>query len=219
MKRSSLDSIEKQNVLNSAKRTRLTQEERREASEQRILEAALELVAEKGSIRVTLAEIGEKAGYSRGLPAHRFGSKNKLLAALGQFIYERFAQHRKIFYSEPGLKSLEATIRAYFTREETNWMATRALIVIMAESALVPSELKESMAKYNRQSIASLTRQVCIAQELGEIRSNIDAETLAIVILANMRGAMLQWLNDPSMKLEKIRDEVLMMLHHHIVDK
>ena len=83
--------------------TRRTQEQRREASEQRMLEAALALVAEKGTFRVTLAEIGERAGYSRGLPAARFGNKAKLLAALAAYIGDRFGEHNKRYRSEPGM--------------------------------------------------------------------------------------------------------------------
>ena len=58
----------------TARPVRRTHAQRREQAEQRLLEAALGIVAQRGSIRMTLAEIGEAAGYSRGLPAHRFGS-------------------------------------------------------------------------------------------------------------------------------------------------
>src|SRR5690606_32978246 len=70
---------------------RRTQAERREEAEQRILEAALEIVARRGSVRMTLAEVGEAAGYSRGLPAQRFGNKAGLLRALAASIGTRFA--------------------------------------------------------------------------------------------------------------------------------
>jgi AcrR family transcriptional regulator len=52
---------------------RLTQAERRARSERSLLDAAEQLFAEKGSHRTSLAEIGERAGYSRGLVGERFG--------------------------------------------------------------------------------------------------------------------------------------------------
>jgi len=64
-----------------ARSPRRTQAARREEAERRLLEAALGVVARRGSVRMTLAEVGEAAGYSRGLPAHRFGSKAGLLRA------------------------------------------------------------------------------------------------------------------------------------------
>ena len=54
--------------------TRRSHAERREEAERRLLEAAMEIVAKRGTVRMTLAEVGEAAGYSRGLPAHRFGN-------------------------------------------------------------------------------------------------------------------------------------------------
>jgi AcrR family transcriptional regulator len=44
------------------KRRRYTQAQRRALSDQRILEAAVKLIARQGSSRTTLAEIGETAG-------------------------------------------------------------------------------------------------------------------------------------------------------------
>ncbi|CAN0427695.1 unnamed protein product, partial [Phaeothamnion confervicola] len=69
---------------------RRTQTERREEAERRLLDAALAIVARTGTVRLTLAEVGEAAGYSRGLPAHRFGSKAGLLRALVAHIHARF---------------------------------------------------------------------------------------------------------------------------------
>ena len=48
----------------------------------RLLDAAAELIAERGYERMTLAAIGERAGYSPALVTARFGSKEGLLAAL-----------------------------------------------------------------------------------------------------------------------------------------
>ena len=179
-----------------------------------MLEAALALVAEKGTFRVTLAEIGERAGYSRGLPAARFGNKAKLLAALATHIGERFDAHRKAYRTQAGLPSIEALIRAYFTRRD--WTSTRALIVMMAESALGNAELQPLMAAYNRDSHRYVTHHIQLAQEAGEARADVDAKTLAVVVLSAFRGAMLQGLNDPDIDLASVRDEVIALVHDRL---
>ena len=189
---------------------RRTQEQRREASEQRMLEAALALVAEKGTFRVTLAEIGERAGYSRGLPASRFGSKARLLAALATLIGERFGEHRQAFRTAPGLPSIEALIRAYFTRED--WTTTRALIVMMAESALGDSELQPIIAAYNSDSHRYVQHHIALAQQAGLARADVDPKSLAVVVLSAFRGAMLQGLNDPNIDLARVRDELIALV-------
>src|SRR3546814_12482747 len=61
---------------------RRTQEERTALSDQRMTDAAVALIVEHGIAAATLAAIGERAGYSRGLVTHRFGTKARLLAHL-----------------------------------------------------------------------------------------------------------------------------------------
>jgi AcrR family transcriptional regulator len=56
-----------------------TQEQRRIEAERRLVRAAAELVGEIGPARVTLANVGERAGYSRGLATHHFGPKGALM--------------------------------------------------------------------------------------------------------------------------------------------
>ena len=49
--------------------------ERTDLSDRRMLEAAVQLICDRGPDRTTLKDVGEKAGYSRGLAGYRFGSK------------------------------------------------------------------------------------------------------------------------------------------------
>src|SRR3978361_2083635 len=55
---------------------------RAELSTTRLLEAAAELIRDRGYEGTTLAAIGERAGYSHGLATRRFGSKEGLLGVL-----------------------------------------------------------------------------------------------------------------------------------------
>ena len=61
-----------------AKALRLTQVERKEISDAKMLEAAVDLIVERGAGQVTLKDVGEKAGYSRGLAGYRFGNREGL---------------------------------------------------------------------------------------------------------------------------------------------
>ena len=53
----------------------LTQAERTAISDRAMLDAAIDLILEHGTDKTTLAAIGDRAGYSRGLATYRFGSK------------------------------------------------------------------------------------------------------------------------------------------------
>ena len=66
------------------------QQDRRNEAEQRLLDAAAELIGEIGPGAVTLANIGERAGYSRGLATHYFGSKGAMMRRLQDLNYIKY---------------------------------------------------------------------------------------------------------------------------------
>src|SRR3954470_1200218 len=61
---------------------RRTQQERRDESARRLLQAAIELFAERGYDATSAGAIAERAGYSRSLINVRYGSQEALLEAL-----------------------------------------------------------------------------------------------------------------------------------------
>ncbi|WP_202124959.1 TetR family transcriptional regulator [Actinomadura physcomitrii] len=63
---------------------RRSQEERRAQAERALLEAAAKLFARRGVEQTSMADIGEEAGYSRGLANHHFGSRAELVNRLAR---------------------------------------------------------------------------------------------------------------------------------------
>jgi AcrR family transcriptional regulator len=198
----------------STARPRRTHAERREEAEHRLLEAALGIVAQRGTARMTLAEVAEAAGYSRGLPTHRFGNKAGLVHALAGYIGERFGEQRRQGpASEPGLPAIVATIRFYFARTDAAWTSTRALLVMMVEACMSPgpatTALREEVAAYNRGALAWFEQHVRRGIELGNVDPAADPASTAVVLLGAMRGAMLQALVDPRIRLPMVRDRLV----------
>lgn len=192
------------------RRERRTHAQRREEAERRILEAAVDIVASKGSVRMTLAEVGEAAGYSRGLPQHRFGSKAGLLKALAAFIVERFRQERADReMPQPGLESICASIIVYFSGRDPRRTAARALIVMMTEAGMDGADLRDMMAAYNRAVLRYFERNLKAAIGNGEVSPETDPRAAAVVMLGAMRGVLLQWLCDDRIRMTKVRDELL----------
>ncbi|MFO0603106.1 MAG: helix-turn-helix domain-containing protein [Polyangiales bacterium] len=60
---------------------RRTQDERREATRDALLGAAVALLAERGIAATTLADVAERAGVSKGALTHHFDAKDALLDA------------------------------------------------------------------------------------------------------------------------------------------
>ncbi len=61
--------------------TRVPQEERTRAMRQRLMEATVELLVEKGFSGTTTTLVSERAGVSRGAQLHHFPTKNDLVVA------------------------------------------------------------------------------------------------------------------------------------------
>ncbi|MCZ8313791.1 TetR/AcrR family transcriptional regulator [Phreatobacter sp.] len=191
-------------------RRRRTQAERRAEAESRMLSAAAEIVAEKGVDGLTLAEAGERAGYSRGLAGHYFRSKDELLAAMAEAIHDEFTQQRRErLRGTTGLARLVATIDASFARPSVGLTKMRAYIAVLMGAAHKPA-LAEAVATFNRDSATEFGRLIASAIEAGEIRPDIDARTQALILSAALRGIMAQWVLDPAgVDLAGIRAEFL----------
>lgn len=192
---------------------RRTHAERREEAEARLLDAALEIVARRGSVRMTLAEVGEVAGYSRGLASARFGSKAQLLHALAAHIGRQFGEQlARGPVASPGLAAVLGNIDVYFSRKGGRWTSTRALLVMMTEACMEPHEgLRREIAAYNRQVLSWFEEHLRIGIDAGEISHDIDPAATAVVLMGALRGVMLQWLIDDRIKLGAARDQLLKM--------
>lgn len=68
-----------------------TQEERRTETRGRLLNAAVELLAKKGYSRFRIVDAGAAAGISRGGQTHYFATKNDLLEAAIEYVFDSAA--------------------------------------------------------------------------------------------------------------------------------
>jgi AcrR family transcriptional regulator len=179
--------------------SRMTQAERRALSEQRLLEAATRLIAEQGCSRTTLAQIGEKAGYSRGLVTERFGSKQGLVEILARQIQERFAYEAlgPALEGRTGLQAVLIGADTYLDALERGSETVRAYYVLMAESIGLVPEVRPTFVRANQEFRAVVERWVQDGIDAGEIRAGVQPAAQAVVVVGTLRGIALQWLVDP----------------------
>jgi AcrR family transcriptional regulator len=163
-----------------------------------MLEAAVQIVAERGLEDLTLAECGEAAGYSRGLAAHYFGSKEGLLTAIATHIVADYTRRlRAGLRTRTGLDGLLESISFYIESGRRNARVLRAFHAVLG-SALKQARLSESIAELNRSSIEAFAQSIRRGQQAGTIRQDVDPVAEAALVLAGLRGIMTQWLIDPT---------------------
>lgn len=203
-------------VEQSATPRRRTQQERREEAEGRLLAAALTLLSRKGWVGMTLADVGQAAGYSRGQAGHHFGSKGALLRALTLHITNSFADEMQAAPTQPeGLQAVLGYVRVYLGRSDPKWTNTRSLLLLLAESLLENSETSGVVAEYNREMFAWLEDNLRVGITRGEVRSDIDPALGAELVVGAMRGLALQrLLQGPVADIRGIRDQVVRLVEH-----
>lgn len=194
----------------SVKEERRTQASRRADTEKRLLRAALEIVARRGSERMTLADVGAAAQCSRGLPAHYFGNKDGLLQEMANYLAINYENKRRAHpRPKPGLEALRNAISLYFDINSESSIETRATIIMMSEALLEGSTLSHQMANYNRKTLETLEQHILKGQSNGEIRNEIEPKAAVALLLGAMRGVMTQSLLHGEINLIKVKELTL----------
>jgi AcrR family transcriptional regulator len=188
---------------------RRSQQSRRTEAEQRLLAAAAELIVEIGPAAVTLANIGERAGYSRGLATHHFGSKAAMMARLVDTVTEQF--QRSIFpdhQSDSAPDQLLGLIDTYFLAMADLLPVNRARLVLWADAVAAPSpDVRTAMIAADRQFRSALVEGITRGIAAGDFSGDVDTEGLATVVIAMLRGVALESLLDDQVDLRACRCE------------
>jgi AcrR family transcriptional regulator len=174
-------------------------EARSQLSTSRMLDAAGELIAEGGYTTMTLASIGERAGYSRGLATMRFGSKAKLLDALVDRIVTRWDDQvvGPRTQGRPGLDGIMVLHRSIRDQFVTDSRSISVLYALMFEALGPSKELRARFIDFHQQMRTRLAITIRRGCEDGSIAGGVDPEREAELIVAGLRGVGYQWRLDP----------------------
>jgi AcrR family transcriptional regulator len=172
---------------------RRTQQQRRDQAESALLNAAAELVVEEGVHSLTLARVGERATYSRGLVTHYFGSKQALLQRLARATQTGFVPG--LDGVPPGLDRLLRLIDGYIGSLGQLRMMNRAFLLMWAEAATA-SDLARIFRERDEAFRADLREDVAAGIADGTVRPDAAADEVAVAVLAQLRGIGLQRLVD-----------------------
>lgn len=191
------------------KGVRRTQAERTALSDQRMFDAAIRLIIDKGTQKTTLKEIGELAGYSRGLANYRFGSKDGLLLELFARFDTRWKEHLASYVDEQeGIAGIKAAADALrdFLKLESDYM--RAMYILWYESLGHESEIRSRLADHHQVYREDATDWILRGIESGEIDKGVNAEQFAVQYCAFIFGTVYQWLvNADALDLDALFDD------------
>lgn len=184
--------------------TRLTREQSRQQTRQRLLAAAAVVFPREGFQGASVEDIAAEAGFSRGAFYSNFNDKDELLAALLQQLCE--AEHRQldaIFEAGGSADAMRVAIREFYVRSfrETEQFTLYAEAKIHA--ARVPAfrpRLLE-LERITRARITGFVERYCRAYRLDYPEAAF--ENIAIGLMALTEGMTFAQMLDP----DKIDDD------------
>lgn len=163
---------------------RRTQAERRAETRRRVLDSATALVAAHGSRAVSLAAVGEAAGYSRGIVNHHFGTKAQLL--------EELIKHTQRFDvptdSPTGLGRLVNFVETYLSGMHDRSPRSEAFLKLWTESTGAEPALAPLFAERDSSFREFLAQHVRDGLSDGSIADGVDPQLTAVAIIGLLRG-------------------------------
>ena len=188
------------------KALRLTQVERKEISDAKMLEAAVDLIVERGAGQVTLKDVGEKAGYSRGLAGYRFGNREGLfdfvLRSVGD---EWLGELTQVTANSFGYRAIAAALDAHIKFCEDAPKHVEAFYRLWFDSMAPDSQLKGVILGIHQRRRGDVVSWIEQAVAAGEVSATVDAGMLADHFTASVSGIVYHWMTDPD-NLDEMRN-------------
>lgn len=186
----------------SPERPRRTQAERTALSDRKLIQAAVELMVARGIQGTTLQAVGEKAGYSRGLATHRFGSKAGLFAKVLEVASaDWLGRVQAAVGDRVGLDALcaatDAAERFFLEQPEE----VRAMYLLWFLSLDPSADHRVNLANVHHAQRRDVAAWIRAGQRARMLDASLDPDRVAEQYAASMAGIAYQWLANPKMPL------------------
>lgn len=171
--------------------------QRTELSDTRMFNACVRLIVEQGTEKTTLKEVGESAGYSRGLAGSRFKSKTGLFCFVIRRVAEFWLDEMKTATEgRIGYAAISAVTDAHYYFCRTDPMPVRAFYILWFESAGSDTEIQKLVLSIHQRRLQDVESWITTGIEAGELAAGIDARKVAFHFLTSISGIVYQWLID-----------------------
>lgn len=161
---------------------------------QEILDRAIEVFAERGAEGTSMRAIGEAIGVSHAALRHYFDSREQLLVA----VYRAAEARTNVSHPDPD----GTTVVGKMTNAARRNHAVPGLVQLytsLVASALERghSDAREFATSRFARVRADLVTQIERDQAAGRMRGDVDAASVASLVIAASDGLQIQWLLDP----------------------
>ncbi len=194
----------------SSPTTSKTQAERTAISDRAMIEAAKDLLLEHGLEKTTLAAIGERAGYSRGLASYRFGTKAGLFDEVCKSISRRWLDYlTERVGRQHGIPAMCTALDSFFSFITEHPRDAQVLQILYGGAASPAAEYRSTSINIHQRQLDDVANWVRAGIGDGSIRSDIDPGSVAAQYIAYISGMTYLWLINPgSVDFGKANDDM-----------
>ena len=159
-----------------------------EATRSALIEAAEEIFLKKGFGNTSLSEIARHAGITKSLIHHYFGSKEGLWREVKTQRFMQYAERQMAMLQEasPSAELLRTSVVFYFDFLRRNPQIVRVLAWMFLEQD------QKDCLDLDRELIRQGVEKVKAAQELGQLRADIDPRFVLFIFI----GLCQHWFQD-----------------------
>jgi AcrR family transcriptional regulator len=183
-------------IMKQLQTPRRTQAERTRASREKIIQAATEFFARRGFRGAKLADIAKAANLTEPGLLHHFPSKTHLLMEVLKERDRIDSERMRATLQKNGNHFLEAGMELV-EHNQTVPGLVQLFNLLVAESISTDHPAHEFFRERYQRERERCIQAIVQAQQAGEVRSDIPAEILVVLIFAMMDGLQVQWLLEP----------------------
>ena len=174
-----------------------------------MLEAAVSLILSKGAEKTTLKEVGEKAGYSRGLAGYRFGSKSGLFAFTMQKLGNYWLHYLKDETTDKiGIAAINSATDVHQKVLSEYFDNVRVFYILWFEALRDDDELKSIVSNINKRRHEDVAAWIKSDETLRD--KHAQADDIASMYNTASNGIAYEYLLAPKdgKKLEKMHENL-----------
>jgi AcrR family transcriptional regulator len=191
-------------VVNPSETLKRTQAERTAQSDLLMVDAAVHLIVSRGTAGTHLKDVGEIAGYSRGLASYRFGNKAGLFTQIIHAVGDEWLREMgRAVQNQDGLPALLSATDAHYRFVLEAADRIRAFYILWFDSIGPDPALKNVIANVHERRQRDVEEWITRGIRAGNVRADVNVRSIAEQFCASIIGIVYQWLVTPQ-ALERI---------------
>ncbi|MCK9206857.1 MAG: TetR/AcrR family transcriptional regulator [Salinivirgaceae bacterium] len=161
--------------------------------QQEIINVSLELITENGIQSLTIKNLAKKIGFAESAIYRHYENKIQILLAILDF----FKQNTEHFFTNQLNSNDNAIIKIenLFQNHFKKFSTTPSLVSVIFSEEIFRNEVEliEKVKEIMNKNIKNLKTIIEDGQRNGEIRADIEASHLSVMIMGSLRMFVKQW--------------------------